>query len=137
MLCDLRGKAAGQVAWRQGETRIRYNLDMAERQPEAFIQQTIPHEVAHVVTRLLYPKARPHGPEWRSVMAYLGITEPQRCHSFHTANTPSKRQRRWPYRCACRDHQLSSTRHNRIQRGQSRYLCRHCGNPLRLDAASP
>lgn len=129
VLCDLRGKAAGQVVWAQGETRIRYNLALAKHQPEAFIQQTVPHEVAHVVTRLLYPKARPHGPEWRRVMAHLGIADVQRCHNFAVA-PPSHSQRRWPYRCSCRDHQLSATRHNRILRGERNYLCRHCGSLL-------
>ncbi|MEO5341930.1 MAG: SprT-like domain-containing protein [Gammaproteobacteria bacterium SHHR-1] len=129
VLCDLRGKAAGQAVWAQGETRIRYNLALAKPQPEAFIQQTVPHEVAHVVTRLLHPRARPHGPEWRAVMAHLGIADAQRCHSF-AVTPPGHSQRRWPYRCPCREHQLSTTRHNRILRGERNYLCRYCGSLL-------
>ena len=103
---------------------------MAREQPEAFLAETVPHEVAHVVCRVLYPKARPHGPEWRSLMRYFGIEQPSRCHDFASAQSPGRQQRRWHYRCNCRKHQLSTTRHYRILRGSSRYHCRHCGSEL-------
>lgn len=129
---DLRGKAAGQVRWPTGrEALIRYNLAMAQRQPEDFLAQTVPHEVAHVVCRALYPKARAHGPEWRGLMRFFGIERPARCHGFDTGPVFSHAQRRWGYRCDCRQHQLSTTRHYRIVRGRARYQCRHCGSELR------
>jgi SprT protein len=128
---DLRGKAAGQVVWRHGAAPlIRYNLDIAERQQESFIRETVPHEVAHVVVRLLHPYARPHGREWQAVMQHLGVTNPQRCHRFEVAAQAGRSQRRWGYRCACKTHQLSTTRHKRMQAGKASYLCRCCGGPL-------
>jgi SprT protein len=125
---DLRGASAGQL--RQGydgSLLIRYNLAMALRQPEAFLAETVPHEVAHVVTSVCHGRVRPHGPEWQAVMRWFGFAQPQRCHQFETP--VGRRQRRWPYRCACREHRLSTTRHHRAQRGLA-YVCRACGRSL-------
>ena len=37
------------------------------------IQQTIPHEIAHLVIDWYLPKVRePHGPEWMGVMIWFG-----------------------------------------------------------------
>ncbi len=115
-----------------GRVQIRYNLAMALQQPEAFLRETVPHEVAHVVTKLLHPKAKPHGPEWRSLMQYLGVTEPERCHRFTLTKGIERRQRQWFYRCTCREHLLSTTRHNRVQRNRAQYRCRFCGEVLTL-----
>ncbi len=128
---DLKGRSAGQVRWRAGEPPwIRYNLAMASLQPEAFINETPPHEVAHVVVGCCFPSARPHGPEWQSVMAHFGIEDASRCHVFMPAADQLSRQRRWLYRCSCSDHRLSSTRHNRAQHAGIEYRCRDCGDIL-------
>lgn len=129
--CNLRGASAGQFRrHRDGRLEIRYNLAMARQQPKDFIAETVPHEVAHLVAWLLFgDRIKPHGPQWQSVMRYLGVAEPKRCHQFELA-APARRQRRWHYRCDCREHQLSSTRHNRARRGQV-YVCATCGKPLR------
>lgn len=131
--CDLRGASAGQLRlYRNGTLVIRYNLAMAEAQPEAFVAQTVPHEVAHAITHVCHGKVRPHGPEWRGVMAWFGFDEAERCHSFAQPAAARRGQRRWSYRCDCRGHQLSTTRHNRAQRGLD-YVCRSCGSVLRYD----
>ncbi len=129
--CDLRGKCAGQVRHlSDGSLVIRYNLGMANLQPDDFIQQTVPHEVAHVVTWLLHGnRVKPHGREWQSVMAFFGQGS-SRCHAFKIPAAGQRRQQRWVYTCACREHQLSTTRHHRIQQGQQ-YQCRLCNGILR------
>lgn len=125
--CDLRGRAAGQA--RLGDRlEIRYNLAIAASQPEAFLRETVPHEVAHLVTWLLHGRtARPHGTEWKAIMRHLGVQQPQRCHDFDAP--AARQQRRWPYRCGCTSHQLSTTRHRRILNGV-RYRCGNCGQEL-------
>jgi SprT protein len=127
---DLRGKAAGQFVRQGRRYTIRYNLEMAAAQPEAFIKETVPHETAHLVTAICHPRAKPHGREWRAVMNHFGIEQPQRCHLFDTQKTQSHSQRRWPYRCHCGDHQLSSTRHFRVLRNEQSYICLRCKQPL-------
>jgi len=43
---------------------------------------------------------------------------------------PQRRQSTHPYQCGCRVHELSSTRHNRIQRGRGQYQCVNCRGVL-------
>ncbi len=127
---DLRGKTAGQVRIRDGKVcLVRYNLGLLHRYPEDFVRATVPHETAHLVTlRLFGTGAKPHGPEWRTVMRLFGA-EPMRCHDYDVEGLQARRVRRFRYRCGCRSHQLTSIRHNRVLDGQI-YLCRSCGRPL-------
>lgn len=127
---DLRGQAAGQVRTRDGRVCIvRYNAALLAAHPEDFIARTVPHEAAHVAAFRLHGRhIRPHGPEWRAVMALFGAA-PERCHSYAVAGLQTRRLRRYDYRCACRIHRLTSIRHNRIHAGQV-YLCRQCGTAL-------
>jgi len=127
---DLRGKAAGMVRFSNTNIPIiRYNRAMLEKHRDNFLRQTVPHEVSHVVVATLYRhRAAPHGAEWQSVMAFFGA-EPRRCHQFPVDNESARRLALFSYKCACREHQLTTIRHNRIMSGQ-RYYCRNCGEFL-------
>jgi SprT protein len=131
---DLRGQAAGQACWgRDGRPELRFNLNIARSDPAAFVEETVTHEVAHLVTFACFGRTPPHGREWRAVMRFLGIDQPQRCHDYAVDEAQVRRQRRWRYRCHCRSHELSTTRHNRLQAGRARYRCLHCGSDLHFD----
>lgn len=127
---DLRGACAGRAECRRGEAPvIRLNpVLMAEN--DVFVAETVPHEVAHVGVFywLGRPARRPHGREWRRVMHLLGA-EPSRGHCYDVSNAVTRRLTRFRYACDCREHQLTSIRHNRIRRG-AEYRCRTCGHPL-------
>lgn len=75
---DLRGATAGMaVTERTGAHRvkqwIRIHPQLLLRYPVRMIQQTIPHEVAHLVVDWYLPRVTdPHGPEWMAVMVYFG-----------------------------------------------------------------
>jgi SprT protein len=127
---DLRGKAAGMARFHpRGDWIIRYNQMMLDENAQAFIEQTVPHEVAHLVARAVHGAAiRPHGAEWQSIMRFFGA-KPVRCHNFALPRSSQRRMRYFPYRCDCGDHQLSSIRHHRCLSGVT-YLCRRCGSPL-------
>lgn len=127
---DLKGAAAGQYRFHPRPC-IRYNAELAAQQFEAFCARTPPHEVAHHVVARFHEgrRVRPHGPEWQSVMRAFGL-EPSRCHDFDLEGVTTRRQRRYRYRCACREHELSATRHNRMVRGERIYICRSCGEAL-------
>jgi SprT protein len=126
---DLRGAQAGQYLGGR-HCRIRYNPEMAAANYREFLRQTVPHEVAHHVVQQCHGRrAAPHGREWREVMRLFDAPA-ERCHDFDLTSVRVRRQRRFDYRCGCRQHQLSATRHYRISRGERRYRCIRCGEEL-------
>ncbi|MES2683869.1 MAG: SprT-like domain-containing protein [Pseudomonadota bacterium] len=79
LLFDLKGTqiagmaVTGYKSPRQLEQWVRIHPDLMQRYPVRMIQQTVPHEIAHlVVDWYLPPGAEPHGPEWMMVMVYFG-----------------------------------------------------------------
>jgi SprT protein len=134
---DLRGRAAGQFRSRDGRhCELRFNGELMLRHGERFLDRTVPHETAHLVAfRLHGPRVRPHGTEWQDIMRLFGAA-PERCHDYDVGGLQTRRLRRYPYQCACRSHQLSSIRHQRVLRGQI-YLCRSCGAVLRPATTDP
>ncbi len=136
----LRGRCAAQAGWRMSvhrgsrkasQLRLRFNLQAYAAHPAEMLNETVPHEIAHLIVVLRWgAKCRPHGAEWRSVMQECFALEPQRTHSL-----PLKPSRTLPrdfiYVCKCRKHCLTRIRHGRIARGQSVYRCRACGDILR------
>lgn len=128
---DIRGRAAGQARFgRAMPWVIRYNPVLLAQNTDAFLAETVPHEVAHLAAFARYGShIRPHGPEWRALMGYFGAA-PQRCHRYDVAGIAPRRQQEFSYHCRCRNHVLSSIRHNRIAAGRI-YLCRQCLAPLR------
>ena len=124
---DLRGQAAGQANYRHNV--IRLNRELLEKYTADFIDQTIPHEFAHLVAYQVYgSRIKPHGKEWKSVVLALGA-KPVRTHSYEA--TPTRRLKRFRYQCDCPDslYEITSVRHNRILRGHI-YLCKKCGSSL-------
>jgi predicted SprT family Zn-dependent metalloprotease len=63
--------------------RIDVNMILLQENPEAFITEIIPHEVAHLVTHSLYHRPCGHGLEWKVVMRKFGKIPTVR-HSFDT-----------------------------------------------------
>jgi SprT protein len=128
---DLRGRAAGQARYGPHDPWvIRYNPLLLLENPGAFIAETVPHEVAHLIAFLRHgPRIRPHGPEWRAIMEQLGAV-PERCHRYDVSRIPRRVARVFTYHCACAEHELTSIRHHRVLAGQT-YLCRRCAGPLR------
>ena len=124
---DLRGHCAGQARYADWTVRLNHALLLAHG--EAFVRDTVPHEIAHLVAHAVHgPVIRPHGAEWRALMARLGA-EPRVCHDYPV--TPARRTASFAYRCQCRMHNLGGVRHRRAQTGQV-YRCRRCGDALRL-----
>lgn len=130
---DLRGTTAGQARWSDGlRPMLRFNLALAKTGASRFIEQTVAHEVAHLVTAACFGRTRPHGPEWRAIMAFFGLPNASRCHNYPVHHATVRKQRRWPYACGCQTHRLSTTRHRRIENGKATYHCRRCGRQLEL-----
>ncbi len=128
---DLTGKAAGMAVFpHRAKPVIRFNALLLNENQEDFLKRTVPHEVAHIIARSFFGKRiRPHGTEWRQVMQLFGA-EASRCHNYDVSRSSQRRLKRFPYRCECRTHELSSIRHNRVLQGQH-YHCVKCSHPLK------
>jgi len=137
---SLRGRIAAQAGWRispRGESRqaaklrLRFNLQAYAAHPAEMLNETVPHEISHLVVVLLWGGGcRPHGAQWQQVMRDCFGLEPQRTHRLPLKPTRTL-SRDFVYACACRKHYLTRIRHGRIERGQSAYRCKDCGNILR------
>lgn len=128
---DLQGRAAGMYRVRSTRRQIRYNPYIFGKYFTDNLANTVPHEVAHYLTDVLYGlrNVRPHGREWQAVMCVLGAEPAVTC-NYDLTGVPLRRQRRFVYRCACSSHAVSAVRHNRVQRGLGKYVCRQCRTPL-------
>ncbi|WP_040975761.1 SprT family zinc-dependent metalloprotease [Necropsobacter massiliensis] len=123
----LRGVKAGVAYPAQNE--IRLNRTLLLENPQAFIAQVVPHELAHLIVYQVFGRVKPHGTQWRALMTELFQLPAETCHRFNVANVQGKT---FIYQCACRQHQLSVRRHNKIQRKSAVYFCRKCHQPLSL-----
>lgn len=129
---DLKGRAAGMYRSCNNQRSIRYNPYLFAKYFDANLATTVPHEVAHYVTDVLYSlrNIRLHGSEWRSVMQDFGV-EPQVTGRYDLTGIPVRQQKRFDYQCDCSTHKLSTVRHNKIINGKARYHCRCCGNTIK------
>lgn len=120
-----RGTSAG-TAWLQ-QYEIRLNPVLLLENLQAFIDEVVPHELAHLLVWKHFGSKAPHGKEWKWMMeSVLGVPA-RRTHQFEL---DSVRRQTFPYRCGCQLHQLTVRRHNRVLRGEATYRCVHCGEPL-------
>ncbi len=129
---DLKGRGAGMYCHRIRPERrcwIRYNPQVFAADFAHHCADTVPHEVAHYVTRMLYPTAKGHGREWKRIARLLGAT-PKATGMYSLEGVEVRRQRRHAYVCDCQAHQLTTVRHHRAQKG-ARFVCRKCRGVLR------
>ena len=94
---------------------------------EAFIEEVVPHELAHLLVWKHFGRVAPHGKEWKWMMENVLGVPARRTHQFELQ---SVRRNTFPYRCKCQEHQLTVRRHNRVVRGEAVYRCVHCGEQL-------
>ena len=140
---DIRGRTAGQIRYgyaskgnkkvlrtEQNLPILRFNPYLLAKYKETFIDQVVPHECAHLVAYALFGmKIKPHGAEWKALMANLYQQAPDVTHRFEIL---SKTRRMFDYSCGCIDinHQLTVIRHNKIIKQKAVYLCKKCRSPL-------
>ena len=126
---DLKGETAGQAL--PAKHQLRFNPILLQENKVHYIQQTVAHEVAHLLAHDLFgPRVRAHGKEWQSIMVVVFELPADRCHTYDTQRA-SKRP--WIYSCQCEGKAipLSTIRHNRAIKGTI-YLCTSCRGPLQF-----
>lgn len=117
---SLRGQCAG-MAVKEGEIyTIRINIDAYALDADNMMNDTIPHEVAHLVMFQLqqhmpaHRKEPAHGPRWKRICKALGGSG-ERTHTL--ALEPSRKIRKFLYELESgREVVLTSVRHNRLRR---------------------
>lgn len=143
---NLKGTCGGKYSIRKNIVKI--NLILFAENVEDYLNQTIPHEVAHafqyhlchlknVTNQAFYgaKKIMPHGKEWKQIMRAFG-KDPKRTHSYDVSNAKIRRiAKNHVYVCGCKDpHYLSDTCHKRALRatqlGHAAYKCRICKKHL-------
>lgn len=78
--------AAYAYSW---QNRICINPVLFLENREDFLDQTIPHEVAHIVADKYYKKDCAHGNHWKLMMAKIGKPA-DRCHQYDTSKSKMK-----------------------------------------------
>jgi SprT protein len=125
---DTKGRAAGQAWYNDGNPFIKINPILLNENVETVINQTVPHEIAHIVADMIWNRIniRPHGREWASVM-YLFGKRPNRCHSMDTTSIRMLRHggKEYLYKCNCQTFKFSKTRHTKSLGGVV-YTCKRC-----------
>ncbi len=139
---NLKGRAAGMYRISQrnrwhfsrSKREIRYNSFIFSKYYEDNFNTTIPHEVAHYVSDVLYGlnNIKPHGKEWKAIMQAFGAN-PSVTANYDLSGIPLKKQTRFSYQCGCKEHQLSTIRHNKINYQGYRYYCKYCKQILLPD----
>ena len=128
---DLRGRTAGMFKMVGRERCIRYNPWIFSLHFEENLRDTVPHEVTHYIAHSVYSHRRlkPHGVEWQAVMSDFDA-DPSVTHNLDISRVPQRSQARHPYFCGCREHLVSTTRHNRVVRKKATYRCQSCHREL-------
>ena len=92
------GQTAGKawyLAW-----KIELNPDFLKNgHLEDVINQTLPHELAHLIARKVYGVlGRGHSRSWKSVMVRLGL-RPNRCHNYSLEGVKTRKKAKCPAKC--------------------------------------
>ena len=133
VLFNLSGRSAGMYRWKSLAVNkkdklgiIRYNPWIFAKHYEENFMTTVPHEVAHYLVRCIYgKKLRPHGQEWKSIMQHFGANNAVTV-DFDMKGIPTRKSRKFIYRCSCMTHQLGIRRHNKCSNNQASYFCTKC-----------
>lgn len=111
-----------------GLKRVRFSTPLWKRAGYKKRQDTVRHEVAHLLTAQMAPRAPAHGHMWKMVCRIIGASG-ERCH-----HVPSEDLRtRVPATCTCGNiTSIGKVRAGRIRNGTAKYHCTRCRGVVAL-----
>ncbi|RKS84601.1 SprT protein [Orbus hercynius] len=121
-----KGSIAGSALLQQWQ--IQLNLAMLLDNHSQFIDEVVPHELAHLIVYQKFGHVKPHGKEWQSVMTEVFKLAARRTHTFRLPESTIRQQ--YHYYCQCKNHLLTAIRHNKIRHHQAQYYCKNCRSLL-------
>jgi len=114
---------------------MKLNKDLLYEFKDLYIRDVVIHEYAHLVVYKLFPnrynwnkKVMPHWKEFKAVCSYFWIDWSSTTSTFRNSEVLKKKKnkiKKWTYKCDCSIHEVSTQRHNKIQRW-IKYVCRKC-----------
>lgn len=128
------GKVAGRAWYR--DNKIQLNAIMMAENMDEFMNETIPHEFAHLAVKYTYANAKQaHGPEFRAVCRQLGAqgTTYHRMDTVSSLRAKNPAKKLFAYACddSCRTFNFTQIRHTKAKNG-SNYLCTCCKKVLKF-----
>lgn len=129
---NLKGRTAGLAFI--NANKIKLNEVLLTENFDHFLDDTIPHEIAHLVVQHFYGRQKQaHGRVWKNVMFNIFNLNPKRCHSLDTSNSIGRNCRKFEYKCECdTHHMISAVRHNRIAKGRQSFRCNRCKSTIKF-----
>ena len=123
----------GQARYGARHFMIRINDQIAKKYLDDAINDTAPHEVAHLVAYKVYGRCQGHGPNWKRIMRQFGVPA-NRCADKSLDNLEFKifkSKTEHVYHCGTPSctHSLGAGRHRKLQFGAV-YTCRKTGGNL-------
>lgn len=127
---DLKGGVAGYANGSKNTIQLNGHFLLDESTRDDMLNDTLPHEIAHIVQRQLWPSSQSHGYEWRSVMRAFGLV-PTRCHNYGNVK-PARKRKRYRVFCSNCDYRMtfSDVVRNRLHAGSRNYHCTRCKTPI-------
>ena len=119
-----KGRTAGTASVKRGQMILSFNEQMlcAEHR-DRLLNDTIPHEIAHLVCFSLPQLGKNHDRGWKRVCIQLGGNG-ERCHDLPLARARKTRKRqRALYVVGGKELPVGLTQHKRIQSGTRSYRC--------------
>lgn len=130
------GTVLGQARYGARHFMIRINDLVSKKYLDDAINDTAPHEVAHLVAYKVYGRCQGHGPNWQRIMRQFGLTPTTKADaSIDTLEFKIfKSKLEHVYYCSDRDctHGMGTARHNKLTRGAT-YICRKTGGHITRD----
>lgn len=130
----LRGKRAGYVEHHRRTfefTKLRFNDSLLRQNLDDFIERTVPHEIAHIISITIYhDEGGGHGHRFREVCAVLGMIDDTQFHDYDVAEQCG----RIKHQCTGCSMVITVNRiiKGRIRRRTHTYRCQACGTPILL-----